>query len=93
MFFSTELLEKYWPKLCGRTLPRRCERAKEVEVGVSQAQAFLGDMEGRREMIESDRGFTVTQKSLETDQSVLANVTAAKTGFDVHIARWLSEKE
>jgi len=32
-------------------------RAKEVDISVSRAQFFLGDMEGRREMIESEPGY------------------------------------
>src|SRR6202007_1784525 len=57
VFASTDLLEKYWPKLVRSYASEAVvTRAKEVEVGVSQAQAFLGDMEGRREMIESEPG-------------------------------------
>src|SRR5271165_7547144 len=43
IFASTDLLEKYWPKLVRSYASEAVvTRAKDVEVGVSQAQAFLG---------------------------------------------------
>src|SRR5438477_12356909 len=57
MFASPELLSKYWPKLVRSYAAEAVvTRAKEVQVGVAQAQAFLSDMEGRRETIESEPG-------------------------------------
>src|SRR3984957_18947765 len=47
---SAEFLEKYWPKLVRSYAPEAVvTRAKDLESGVKQAQAFLEDMEGRRE--------------------------------------------
>ncbi|HWJ47675.1 MAG TPA: DUF6569 family protein, partial [Candidatus Udaeobacter sp.] len=57
VFASTDLLNKYWPKLVRSYASEAVvTRAKEVEATAKQAYAFLADMEGRREMIESEPG-------------------------------------
>jgi hypothetical protein len=89
VFASTDLLEKYWPKLIRSYASEAIvTRAKEVEVGVSQAQAFLGDMEGRREMIESEPGI-YRHAEITGDGFRAFSLTSLlpKTGFDVHIAK------
>jgi hypothetical protein len=89
VFAGTELLEKYWPKLVrSYASEAMVTRAKEVEVGVSQAQAFLGDMEGRREMIESEPGiYRHTEITGDGFRAFSLTSLLPKTGFDVHLAK------
>ena len=63
-------------------------RAKEVEVGVNQAQAFLADMEGRREMIESEPGiYRHTEITGDGFKAFSLTSLLPKTGFEVHVAK------
>jgi hypothetical protein len=89
MFASTDLLEKYWPKLVRSYASEAVvTRAKEVEVGVSQAQAFLADMEGRRETIESEPGiYRHTEISGDGFKAFSLTSLLPKTGFEVHVAK------
>lgn len=89
IFASTELLAKYWPKLVRSYASEAVvTRAKEMEVDISKAQAFLADMEGRRETIESEPG-VYRQKEVAGDGFKAFSLTALlpKTGFEVHIAK------
>jgi hypothetical protein len=89
VFASTELLAKYWPKLVRSYASEAVvTRAKEVEVGVAQAQSFLGDMEGRREMIESEPGiYRHTEVTGDGFKAFSLTSLLPKTGFDVHVAK------
>ena len=89
VFASTDLLEKYWPKLVRSYASEAVvTRAKEVDVSVSRAQAFLGDMEGRREMIESEPGiYRHTEVSGDGFKAFSLTSLLPKTGFDVHVAK------
>jgi hypothetical protein len=89
VFASTDLLEKYWPKLVRSYASEAVvTRAKEIEVGVSQAQAFLADMEGRRQMIESEPGiYRHTEISGDGFKAFSLTSLLPKTGFDVHVAK------
>ena len=89
VFASTDLLEKYWPKLVRSYASEAVvTRAKEVEVGVSQAQAFLADMEGRREMIESEPGiYRHTEVTGDGFKAFSLTSLLPKTGFEVHVAK------
>jgi hypothetical protein len=89
VFASTDLLEKYWPKLVRSYASEAVvTRAKEIEVGVSQAQAFLADMEGRREMIESEPGiYRHTEISGDGFKAFALTSLLPKTGFEVHVAK------
>ncbi len=89
VFASTDLLGKYWPKLVRSYASEAVvTRAKEVEVGVTQAQAFLGDMEGHREMIESEPGvYRHTEVTGDGFKAFSLTSLLPKTGFDVHVAK------
>src|ERR1700733_8082917 len=89
VFASTDLLEKYWPKLVRSYASEAVvTRAKEVDISVSRAQAFLGDMEGRREMIESEPGiYRHTEVSGDGFKAFSLTSLLPKTGFDVHVAK------
>jgi hypothetical protein len=89
IFASTDLLEKYWPKLVRSYASEAVvTRAKEIEVTVNRAQAFLGDMEGRREMIESEPGvYRHTEVTGDGFKAFSLTSLLPKTGFDVHVAK------
>jgi len=89
IFASTELLEKYWPKLVRSYASEAVvARAKGGEVTEKQAQAFLEDMSGRRETIENEPGvYRHTEASGDGFKAFRLTSLLPKTGFDVHIAK------
>ena len=89
IFASTELLEKYWPKLVRSYASEAVVvRAKSTEVSLPQAQAFLADMEGRRQTIESEPGvFRQTEVSGDGFKAFALTSLLPKTGFEVHVAK------
>ena len=89
IFASTDLLGKYWPKLVRSYASEAfVTRAKQVEVNVEQAQAFLADMEGRRETIESEPGiYRHTEVSGDGFKAFSLTSLLPKTGFEVHVAK------
>ncbi|HWW16251.1 MAG TPA: DUF6569 family protein [Candidatus Dormibacteraeota bacterium] len=89
IFASTELLEKYWPKLVRSYASEAVvTRAKGGEASLAQAEAFLADMEGRRETIESEPGvYRHTEVTGEGFKAFALTSLLPKTGFDVHVAK------
>jgi len=89
VFASTQLLEKYWPKLVRSYASEAVvTRAKDVEVSTKSAQDFLDDMEGRREMIESEPGiYRHTEVNGDGFKAFALTSLLPKTGFDVHVAK------
>jgi len=89
IFASTDLLAKYWPKLVRSYASEAVvTRAKEMEADSSKAEAFLADMEGRRETSESEPG-VYRQREVSGDGFKAFALTSLlpKTGFEVHIAK------
>jgi hypothetical protein len=89
VFASTELLERYWPKLVRSYASEAVvTRAKWGEVSPAQAEAFLADMEGRRETIESEPGvYRHTEVNGDGFKAFALTSLLPKTGFDVHVAK------
>lgn len=89
IFASTELLEKYWPKLVRSYASEAVvSRAKGGQVSTKQAEAFLDDMEGRRETIESEPGvYRHTEVNGDGFKAFSLTSLLPKTGFDVHVAK------
>jgi len=89
VFASTELLEKYWPKLVRSYASEAVvTRAKGGEASVAQAEAFLADMDGHKETIESEPGiYRHTEISGEGFKAFALTSLLPKTGFDVHVAK------
>ena len=89
VFASTDLLQKYWPKLVRSYASEAVvTRAKDVEVSTSRAQAFLEDMEGRRETIESEPGiYRHTEVTGDGFKAFALTSLLPKTGFEVHVAK------
>jgi hypothetical protein len=85
IFASTELLEKYWPKLVRSYASEAVvSRAKGGEVSTKQAEAFLDDMDGRRETIESEPGvYRHTEVNGDGFKAFSLTSLLPKTGFDV----------
>src|SRR5215469_3343371 len=89
IFASTDLLSKYWPKLVRSYAAEAViTRAKEMDVTAKQADAFLADMEGRREMIESEPGiYRHTEVTGDGFKAFALTSLLPKTGFDLHVAK------
>jgi len=89
LFASTELLEKYWPKLVRSYASEAVvTRAKGGEASLAQAEAFLSNMEGRRETIESEPGvYRHTEVNGDGFKAFALTSLLPKTGFDVHVAK------
>ncbi len=89
IFASTDLLEKYWPKLVRSYASEAVvTRAKELDVTTARAQDFLADMEGRREIVESEPG-VYRHAEVTGDGFKAFSLTSLlpKTGFEVHLAK------
>ncbi len=89
VFASTDLLEKYWPKLVRSYASEAVvTRAKEVDLQTSRALAFLEDTEGRKETIESEPGiYRHTEVNGDGFKAFALTSLLPKTGFDVHVAK------
>lgn len=89
IFASTDLLSKYWPKLVRSYASEAVvTRAKEMEATTRQADAFLADMEGRKEMIESEPGiYRHTEVTGDGFKAFELTSLLPKTGFDLHVAK------
>jgi sulfur carrier protein ThiS len=89
VFASTELLERYWPKLVRSYASEAVVvRAKGMEVSSAQAEAFLADVEGRRETIEIEPGvYRHAEASGDGFKAFALTSLLPKTGFDLHIAK------
>jgi ARG and Rhodanese-Phosphatase-superfamily-associated Protein domain len=89
VFASTELLERYWPKLVRSYASEAVvTRAKGGEVTPAQAESFLVDMEGRRETIEIEPGvYRHSEANGDGFKAFALTSLLPKTGFEVHIAK------
>ena len=89
VFASTDLLEKYWPKLVRSYASEAVvTRAKGGEASEKQAQSFLDEMEGRRETVESEPGiYRHTEINGDGFKAFALTSLLPKTGFDVHVAK------
>lgn len=89
LFASPQLLEKYWPKLvrsyAAEALTTPAERGRP---SVYAAQAFLDDLSGNREVVESEPGvFRHTEVVGRGFRVFELASLLPKTGFDVHISK------
>ncbi|MGA8620241.1 MAG: DUF6569 family protein [Candidatus Sulfotelmatobacter sp.] len=89
VFASTELLEKYWPKLVRSYASEAVvTRAKGGEASQAKAQTFLDETEGRRETIESEPGiYRHTEINGDGFRAFALTSLLPNTGFDVHVAK------
>jgi ARG/rhodanese/phosphatase superfamily protein len=89
VFASTELLEKYWPKLVRSYASEAVvTHVKGARATIAQAESFLADMDGRKETIESEPGvFRHTEVNGNGFKVFALTSLLPKTGFDVHVAK------
>jgi hypothetical protein len=89
IFASTDLLQKYWSKLVrSYAAEAMVERAKSGDVSEKAAQAFLENLEGRRETVENEPGlYRHTEVSGDGFKAFELTSLLPKTGFDLHIAK------
>ncbi len=89
MFASTSLLEKYWAKLVRSYAAEALSTyGAHGSTGVSQAQAFLDDRDGNRQVVETEPGvFRHTEISGSGYRAFELTSLLPKTGFDVHLSK------
>lgn len=91
IFASTQLLEKYWPKLV------RSYAAEAITSDVSgkqptieAAEQFLHEMEGKHETIETDPGVYREAETIGANYRLfMLSSLLPGTGFDLHISKML----
>ena len=89
LFASTQLLQKYWPKLVRSYATEAVvTRAKAAEASTRQAQKFLDDLRGRHETADTEPG-VYRQSEISGDGFKVFELTSLlpKTGFSVHVAK------
>ena len=89
IFASTQLLQKYWPKLVRSYATEAVvTRVKGGEASIKDAQRFLDDLEGRHETAESEPGI-YRQTEITGDGFKVFELISLlpKTGFAVHVAK------
>jgi len=89
VFASTNLLEKYWPKLVRSYAAEAVvTRTKSGEVGVKRAQAFIDHLDGRHETVDSEPGlYRHTEIAGDGFRAFELTSLLPKTGFDLHVAK------
>ncbi len=89
VFASTNLLEKYWPKLVRSYAAEAIvSKTDSRDIGVKSAQQFLENMEGRRETVESEPGlYRHTEITGDGFKAFELTSLLPKTGFDLHVAK------
>jgi len=90
LFASTSLLEKYWPKLvrsyAAEAVTGRRTRSRSASSAV--AQAFLDDLDGTRETVETEPGvYRQTEISGSGFRVFELASLLPKTGYDVHLSK------
>jgi sulfur carrier protein ThiS len=89
IFASTQLLQKYWPKLIRSYAAEAVvTHGKGGEASVKDAQKFLDDLQGRHETAETEPGI-YRQTEITGDGFKVFELTSLlpKTGFAVHVAK------
>ena len=89
LFASTQLLQKYWPKLVRSYATEAViTRAKSAEITTRQAQKFLDDLEGRHETADTEPGvYRQTEITGEGFKVFELISLLPKTGFRLHVAK------
>ncbi len=90
LFASSSLLEKYWPKLVRSYAAEAVStrRAKWRSADVGDAQAFLDDFDGTRQMVETEPGvYRHTEITAPGFHAFELASLLPKTGYDVHISK------
>jgi hypothetical protein len=89
IFASTQLLQKYWPKLVRSYATEAViTRAKSAQTSMRDAQTFLDNLQGRHETADTEPGI-YRQTEITGDGFKVFELTSLlpKTGFPVHLAK------
>ncbi len=89
IFASTNLLEKYWPKLVRSYAAEAVvTRTQDGPADIRQAREFLNHLDGRHETVDSEPGL-YRQTEIAGDGFRAFELTSLlpKTGFDLHLAK------
>ena len=89
MFASTQLLQKYWPKLVRSYATEAViTRAKPAQISAKEAQKFLDSLDARHETSDIEPG-VYRQTEISGDGFKVFELMSLlpKTGFPVHIAK------
>jgi hypothetical protein len=89
IFASTNLLEKYWPKLVQSYATEAVvTRTRDREADIKQAQEFLNRLDGRHETVDSEPGlYRHTEIAGDGFRAFELTSLLPKTGFDLHVAK------
>lgn len=89
IFASTDLLQKYWPKLVrSYAAEAMITHGEAHNPDEKSAQAFLDNVQGRREVSETEPGlYRHTEISGDGFKAFELTSLLPKMGFDVHIAK------
>jgi hypothetical protein len=89
IFASTNLLEKYWPKLVRSYAAEAVvTRTNNREADSKQAQDFLNHLDGRHETVDSEPGlYRHTEIAGDGFRAFELTSLLPKTGFDLHVAK------
>jgi hypothetical protein len=89
VFASSNLLEKYWPKLVRSYAAEAVtQRAKSGSADVKSAQEFLNRLQGSREVVENEPGlYRHTEVSGDGFKVFELTSLLPSTGFDLHLAK------
>ncbi len=88
LFASPSLLEKYWPKLIRSYAAEAITHGGDGRADTRTAQAFLEDLDGRRETVESEPGI-FRRREITGNGFNAFELTALLpgTGYDIHVAK------
>lgn len=89
IFASTNLLEKYWPKLVRSYAAEAvATRTRDRVAETKQAQDFLNHLDGRHETVDSEPGlYRHTEIAGDGFRAFELTSLLPKTGFDLHVAK------
>ena len=89
IFASTNLLEKYWPKLVRSYAAESfVQRTKSASVDAKAAQEFLNRLQGKREVVENEPGlYRHTEISGDGFKVFELASLLRGTDFDLHLAK------
>lgn len=89
IFASTQLLEKYWPKLVRSYAAEAITSdSAEKQPSVAAAEQFLREMEGNHETIETDPGVYRQAETIGTNYRLfMLSALLPGTGYDIHISK------
>jgi hypothetical protein len=89
VFASSNLLEKYWPKLVRSYAAETfSQQGKSAAVDVRAAQEFLDRQDGRRQVVESEPGLYRHSETTGDGYKVFALTSLLpSTGFELHVAK------